>query len=66
MLARLYVDTHQEQKALDDLRPFVEKNPKDAGAWMFIGMIQEQQKDYNAVRDTYEKLLAANPQYARQ
>ena len=26
-------------------------------------MIQEQQKDYNAARDTYEKLLAANPQY---
>jgi tetratricopeptide (TPR) repeat protein len=63
MLARLYVDTHREQKALDDLRPFVEKNPKDAGAWLFIGMIQEQQKNYNAVRDTYEKLLAANPQY---
>jgi tetratricopeptide (TPR) repeat protein len=63
MLARLYVDTHQQQKALDDLRPFVEKNPKDAGAWLFIGMIQEQQKDYDAVRDTYEKLLAANPQY---
>lgn len=63
MLARLYVDTHQEQKALDDLRPFVEKNPKDASAWMFVGMIQERQKDYNAVRDTYEKLLAANPDY---
>ncbi len=63
MLARLYVDAHQEQKALGDLHAFVEKNPKDAGAWMFVGMIQEQQKDYNAARDTYEKLLAANPQY---
>ena len=63
MLARLYVDTHQEQKALGDLYAFVEKNPKDAGAWMFVGIIQEQQKDYNAVRDTYEKLLAANPRY---
>jgi tetratricopeptide (TPR) repeat protein len=63
MLAQLYVDTHQGQKALDDLRAFVEKNPKDGGVWMFIGMIQEQQKDYNAVRDTYEKLLATNPQY---
>jgi tetratricopeptide (TPR) repeat protein len=63
MLAQLYVDTHQEQKALDDLRPFVEKNPKEAGAWMFVGMVQEQRKDYDAARDTYEKLLAANPQY---
>jgi tetratricopeptide (TPR) repeat protein len=63
MLARLYVSTRQEQEALDDLRGFVEKNPKDVAAWMFIGMIQEQQKDYNAARDTYEKLLAANAQY---
>ena len=63
MLARLYVDTHQEQKALDDLQLFVEKNPKDAGAWLFIGMVEERQKDYKVARDTYEKLLAANPQY---
>jgi tetratricopeptide (TPR) repeat protein len=63
MLARLYVDNQQEQKALDDLRAFVEKNPKDAGAWLFMAIIQEQQKDYNAARETYEKLLAANPQY---
>lgn len=63
MLARLYVDSHQEQKALDDLRLFVKRNPQDAEVWLFIGMIQEQQKDYNAVRDTYEKLLVANPQY---
>jgi len=64
MLAQLYVDTHREPKALDDLRMFVDKNPKDVEVWMFIGMIQEQQKDYNAARDTYEKLLATSPQYA--
>jgi tetratricopeptide (TPR) repeat protein len=64
LLARLYLDTHQVPKALDDLRAFVEKNPKDTEAWMFVGMIQEQQKNYDAARDTYEKLLAANPLYA--
>jgi tetratricopeptide (TPR) repeat protein len=64
ILAGLYVDAHQEQKAIEDLRAFVGKNPKDAGTWMFMGLIQDQQKDYNGARDTYEKLLAANPQYA--
>jgi tetratricopeptide (TPR) repeat protein len=64
MLDGLYVETHQDQKALNDLRALVGKNPKDAGTWMFIALIREQQKDYNAVRDTYEKLLVANPQYA--
>ncbi|HTS19499.1 MAG TPA: tetratricopeptide repeat protein [Verrucomicrobiae bacterium] len=64
MLARLYLQNHQAPKALEDLRAFAGKNPKDDAVWMLLGMIQEEQKDYNGARDTYEKLLANDPQYA--
>jgi tetratricopeptide (TPR) repeat protein len=65
MLAQVYVDTKQDQKALDALQRDLQANPFDTGALMRIGEIEEQQKDYTAARDTYEKLLAIAPQSAQ-
>jgi tetratricopeptide (TPR) repeat protein len=64
MLASLYVDSKQDQKALENLRELVEKNPKDVVALMQIGMIHDQLKNYDAARDAYEKLLAVNPNFS--
>ena len=63
LLARLYVNSNQRQKAVEELFAGVAKNPKDFGALMLIGMIYDQEKDYNAARDAYEKLLAVNPKF---
>ena len=61
LLARLYLATNQQQKALTNLQEVVAKNPKATGAQMLIGVIHEQQKDYAAARDAYEKLLTIDP-----
>jgi tetratricopeptide (TPR) repeat protein len=63
LLAQLYVGTNQKDKALANLNQLVAKNPKNAGALVLIGAIQEQQKDYAAARDAYEKVLAVNPKF---
>jgi len=64
LLARIYFSTNQEQKALANLDQVVTKDPNDAGALMLIGLIREQQKDFPAARDAYEKLLTVNPKFA--
>ncbi len=63
-LAALYVDSHQNQEALDDLRRVLNQNPRDTIALMLLGTIQEKTKDYDAARDTYERLLAIDPKFS--
>lgn len=63
LLAQLYVNSNQRQKAMEELLAGVAKNPKDFGAFMLIGMIHDCEKNYNAARDAYEKLLAVNPKF---
>jgi tetratricopeptide (TPR) repeat protein len=63
-LATLYVDSHQNQEALDDLRRVLNQNPKDTVALMLLGTIQEKNKDYDAARDTYERLLTIDPKFS--
>lgn len=62
-LAQLYMNSHQDQKALAELKTVSEKNPKDAASLMLTGMIYDGEKNYGAARDFYEKLLAIDPKY---
>ena len=62
-LAQLYAGANQKDKALADLNQLVARNPKDVGALTLLGMVQDQQKDYAAARDTYEKILVINPKF---
>jgi tetratricopeptide (TPR) repeat protein len=61
MLAQLYFDSKQNQKAMADLNTVIGKNPKNVSALMLLGMIHNDEKDYQAAADAYEKLLAINP-----
>jgi tetratricopeptide (TPR) repeat protein len=63
LLARLYVDTKKNQKALDELNVALAKNPSDIRALMLMATIQNESKDFSAARVTYEKLLAVNPNF---
>ena len=63
LLARLYVDSGEIKKAMDELTLIVTKNPKDIGALMLMGMIADQNKDFEAARDYYEKTLAVDPNF---
>ncbi|HET7537800.1 MAG TPA: tetratricopeptide repeat protein, partial [Candidatus Didemnitutus sp.] len=63
LLARLYVSSKQLDKALPNYQTAVAKDPKNVESWMMIGLIYDQQKNYPAARDAYEKLLAVNPDF---
>ncbi|HEU6449352.1 MAG TPA: tetratricopeptide repeat protein [Verrucomicrobiae bacterium] len=64
LLAQLYENSHQPEKALEHLRFLATKNTNDVDALMCIGTILEQQKNYSGARDVYEKLLAVDPKFA--
>ena len=64
LLAQLYLNSGQDQKALDTLNAMLETNPKDTTALMLIGVVQSNLKNYQGAADAYEKLLAINPQYS--
>lgn len=63
-LARLYIGTNQQEKALASLEAAIAKNPKDLKSLLLIGLIQDNQKNYPAAREAYEKILALNPKFS--
>lgn len=63
MLAELYTSSKKTEKALEELNQFVEKNPRDIHALMLIGMTQNERGNFTEARDTYEKLLAIDPNF---
>jgi tetratricopeptide (TPR) repeat protein len=60
LLAQVYVSGTNYQQALDKLNALVAKT-NDVAAYLQIGAIQDQLKQYEPARDAYEKALAANP-----
>jgi tetratricopeptide (TPR) repeat protein len=65
LLAQLYVASNRQQEAIAKLSAFVEKNKtaQAVPAMMQLAMIQEQQKNFAAARDTYENLLSVAPNF---
>jgi tetratricopeptide (TPR) repeat protein len=61
-LAELYFKTNQAEKALERMNTLASKT-NSKSAWMMIGMIQEQLKNFDAARAAYEKLLAIDPKF---
>jgi len=62
MLARLYVDQHKQQEALDRLNVLVGLT-NNVSALMQIGMIHDAMGHYQPAKDSYEKLLKVNPMF---
>lgn len=60
LLAQLYLAQNKPEQAVDKLNAFLVKN-KSASAQMTLAAIQDQQKNYAAARDSYEKVLAMAP-----
>ena len=60
-IAQFYVATQQQQQALASLAEATTRNPKDTKAWLTVGLIQEQQNNFPAAREAYEKILAIDP-----
>jgi tetratricopeptide (TPR) repeat protein len=64
LLARLYMDSRQNEKALAEFQIAATKNTNDVTPLLMTGMILNDEKDYKAARDAYEKLLVVDPKYS--
>ena len=64
LLAQLYLNSGQNQKALARLDAVTAKDARNISAWMAIATIHEQAKEYSAAADAYEKILAVNPKFS--
>jgi tetratricopeptide (TPR) repeat protein len=64
LLARLYMSSKQNQKALAQLQIAATKNTNDVTPLLMTGMIHNDAQEYPAARDAYEKLLAINPKFS--
>jgi tetratricopeptide (TPR) repeat protein len=60
MLAQLYFDSKQGEKALTELNIVLTKNQKNPLALMLVGQIHQDQKAYQAAASAYEKLFAVD------
>jgi tetratricopeptide (TPR) repeat protein len=63
LLAQLHVASGRPEQAIDELSRFVEDH-KDMPALMLLALIQQNQRQFAAARDAYEKALAINPNAA--
>ncbi len=61
LLAQLYVSSGRRDEALRKLEPVVERDPGNISALLQIAWIQQDSKEYAKSRQTYEKVLAAQP-----
>ncbi|MCF7762210.1 MAG: tetratricopeptide repeat protein [Verrucomicrobia bacterium] len=61
LLAKTYVDTKKYPQALQRLQELVGKHTNNVSALLQIGMIQDHVKNYDAARESYEKVMAINP-----
>ena len=59
-----YLATNRLPEAIAQLEALLAKNPKDTRALMLSALIYEKMNDFSKARDTYEKLLSANPDFA--
>ncbi len=64
LLARLYMGSKQNQKAMGELQIAATKNTNDVTPLLMIGMIHNDAQEYQAARDAYEKLLLINPKFS--
>ena len=55
-LAQFYLDTHQQERALERLAPLVAKT--NLIAMLQVGVIEQMAGKYELARDSYEKILA--------
>ena len=62
-LARIYAESNREQAAIEKLHAALARSTNNVSAWLQLGMIHRQLKNYEASRDAYEKLLAVEPKF---
>ncbi len=63
-LAWVYLDQHQEEKALDALRSLVKHNPRDAQGWFSLGVMHHRFKNWKKAEEAYRVAIGLKSDYA--
>lgn len=64
--AKLYIQQKNWDKALDALQKEVDKNPKNAEAFYYLGVVYGEKGQYDKVIESFNKSLAASNEYKSQ
>ena len=64
MLAQIYADANETEKALARVDAAMAHNPKDTSALMLAAKIYNDKKDYAGAAAAYEKLLKIDPKFS--
>jgi tetratricopeptide (TPR) repeat protein len=57
-LAALFVNTNQQQRAIEEYQKIVQRQPDNAAIYTLIGMLEMNQQNVDAAIDNYRKALA--------
>ena len=57
-LAALFVNTNQQQRAIEEYRKIVERRPDNAAIYTLIGMLEMNQQNIDGAIESYKKALA--------
>jgi tetratricopeptide (TPR) repeat protein len=60
-LARVRLDSNRAQAAIDTLSALLARSTNNVGAWLQLGLIHHELKNYAAARDAYERVLVIDP-----
>lgn len=64
--AKLYIQQKNWDKALDALEKSVAKNPKDAEAYYYLGVVYGEKGQYDKVKESFDKSLAISNEFKTQ
>jgi tetratricopeptide (TPR) repeat protein len=65
ILAQLQINANRVNEAMATLKKAIAQNANDAEAHWWLGIVQEQQKDFAAARASYDKVLEIAPKTVR-
>ena len=60
-LAQFYIQTQQTDQAIAKLEAMIQKNAKDIGSLVQVGMLYEAKTNYSRAQEVYEAALTVNP-----
>ena len=56
-LAALFINSHQEDRAIAEYQRLIVRQPNSPGAYTLIGMLEDSRKNYDASVENYKKAL---------
>jgi len=63
-LGALFINLHQEDRAIAEYQEILKRRPDNSAAYTMIGMLEDARKNYDVAADNYKKALERDPNAA--